>query len=251
MQRRAAITTTVPFTDPAAFIANGVGAGLRRETTPKGAVPFVLSGPVRVSADGAQELRLAAPVTAFFALNLSLQVFVVEFPTTITIFVETGMQNESDDGWQTVDSFSTVVTSPTTTTKLFRGLLRYVRYRVSLNGSTAITFAIQGVAYGAVAGAKSPTVCAGGCGSGGGTNVSGGSRPEEPNGGHVGRGSFGIDKNGNWRWFGGCREAGDAADMYCPVSDACNPNTDGPGTCITLGHICQAAQAARCDTVRR
>lgn len=134
------------LTDPARFTANMAAAPLPRFL--RFAVPFTLTRTVRVTADGAQQLRLAAPVTDFHALTLSLHVYAIEFPTSVTVTVETGMQNESEDGWQTVDTFSTVVASPTTTSKVFVGLLRYVRYRVTLNGTSAITFSIQGVAQG-------------------------------------------------------------------------------------------------------
>lgn len=166
MPRLAATAATLPFTDPVSFTANGAGQNGGGQPTLRFAVPFVLTNPVRVTADGAQALRLAVPVTPFHELNLSLQVYSMVGATTVSVAVETAMQNEDEGGWQTIDTFSGVVTSPTTTVKVFRGLLRYVRYRVSLNGASEITFAVQGVAYGSQSARTSGKQCAGNCGGG-------------------------------------------------------------------------------------
>jgi hypothetical protein len=108
---------------------------------------YITDKPIKVSGAATQDLRLAPDVLGYDELDLMLHVQRMEGGGTLTVTVETAMQNESeDDGWVTVDSFTNVTTANNAEVKNFTEFLRYVRWTLSLSGSTPVaTFTIQGM----------------------------------------------------------------------------------------------------------
>jgi hypothetical protein len=102
--------------------------------------------PVRASATGAQDLRLSKEVGEFHELEIHVRMLNYEGGGAgATILIETGMNQESSDGWITLDTF-TPGTSVTTVRHTVTNPLRYIRWNVSALGggvSPAVTFHIQ------------------------------------------------------------------------------------------------------------
>lgn len=107
--------------------------------TPAMMVPL-MSAPVRLTATGKQELRLAANVSQYNQLDLVLNIYE---GTDVVVRILTGMQTETEDGWQVLDTFAT--TSATfSTKKSFTNPLAFIRWEVTTGGNK--TFLITGVA---------------------------------------------------------------------------------------------------------
>ncbi len=104
------------------------------------------SAPVRVTAAGAQGLRVAREVLDSQELKLVLRLLGMEGSGRVGITIETGTQIETENGWVQVGAFSNVDTVGATTQLTVTGLLRYVRYNVTLLQPTSATFAIDGMA---------------------------------------------------------------------------------------------------------
>jgi hypothetical protein len=105
--------------------------------------------PIRVTATGAQELRLALDLLDLDELDLELQVLRLEGTTpSVTIELQTGMQIESTEGWVSVAAFNAVSTAPNAQKRNFVNLLRFVRWNVTTlsgSGGPAATFLIHGL----------------------------------------------------------------------------------------------------------
>ena len=63
----------------------------------------------------------------------------------VTIAVETAMQNESDDAWVTLDTFTAVTSAPSHELITFTSLMRYVRFRVASISTAPATFTLAGM----------------------------------------------------------------------------------------------------------
>lgn len=128
---------------PGNGMAAPVMAGTRRRPV------MITEVPIRVSATGAQDLRLAVDVLDVDDLDLELQVLRLEGGTpSVTIELQTGMQTESSEGWVTVSAFTAVSTAPGSQKRNFTNLLRYVRWNVTAlsgSGGPAATFLIHGM----------------------------------------------------------------------------------------------------------
>ncbi len=108
--------------------------------------------PIRVTATGAQDLADVLDVLAYDRLDLYLLVYSMEGTSpSVTIKVETSMQNESDDNnlWHEIAAFSAITTSNDSDKQsATSGVLRYIRWRVTAlsgTGTPAATFIIHGV----------------------------------------------------------------------------------------------------------
>jgi hypothetical protein len=102
--------------------------------------------PIRVKGTEAQELRLARDVIAFDLLVLELRILTLDGPagSEIEVALETGMQRESDLGWVALGSFTSVTAAPSAEVKTFEGLLRYVRWTVTVITGDSATFFLCG-----------------------------------------------------------------------------------------------------------
>jgi hypothetical protein len=111
-------------------------------------VPIKLTAvPVRVTQTGGQTLRLARNSLEFTELELVLRVLALEGGARLSISIEAAMQNESETGWVEIAQFSQHASAPATETLTVSGPLLYLRYNVTdLDGGTAATFSIQGIA---------------------------------------------------------------------------------------------------------
>ncbi len=107
-------------------------------------------GPVRVTAVGAQELRLALDVLRYDVLDLELRVLRLEGTSSpdVTIELQTGMSINDPLSWVSDGAFTLVSTSDSAEVKRFENMLRYVRWNVSaLRGTNpAAVFQIRGIA---------------------------------------------------------------------------------------------------------
>ena len=105
--------------------------------------------PIRVTATGAQELRLAQDVQDLDEFDLELRVLRLEGTgPSVVVEVQTGMQTESSEGWVSVASFTSVASAPSTVKRNFVNLLRFIRWNVVTLGGTgtpAATCYISGV----------------------------------------------------------------------------------------------------------
>ncbi len=105
--------------------------------------------PIRVTATGAQDLRLAVDVLDVDELDLELQVLRLEGSgPSVTIEIQTGMQIESSEGWVSVAAFTSVSTAPGSQKRNFPNLLRFVRWNVTAisgSGGPGATFLIHGM----------------------------------------------------------------------------------------------------------
>jgi len=115
--------------------------------------PFTLTHqPIRVTSTPPpptlQPIYLALDVSAFDILDIELGIIGLEGTGTgVTVNVWTGMQNQVDDGWLALSTFSTMTAADTFAKQTFQGgFLKYLRWRVdSLGGYTATTFYIRGM----------------------------------------------------------------------------------------------------------
>ena len=109
----------------------------------------VASDPVRVSAVGAQDLRLALDVLDYDVLDLELRILRLEgtMSPDVTIEIQTGMQTQSAIGWVTLDTFNRATASDTSELRHFGNALRYIRWNVTAITGTnpAATFQIRGI----------------------------------------------------------------------------------------------------------
>ena len=113
------------------------------------------TGPTRVTATGAQDVKEVPQVTAYKGFDLLLQVYELSGSTLeLTVKVETSMQNLSDaDGLWTTVLTSADVTASNKSVAFTSGsgrLLRYVRWAIELYAASAVavgaTFDITGMA---------------------------------------------------------------------------------------------------------
>ena len=109
------------------------------------AVEFTLTGPVRVSAAKAQDLKDALDVSGFENADSLLGVLGITGAGSATIDIITGMQNENEDGWVTAVTFTAVTASNTWEQKRAGPLLKYIRFDVTALTMTDITFQINGI----------------------------------------------------------------------------------------------------------
>lgn len=98
------------------------------------AVIQLMSSPVRVTAATTQDLRLSTPVLQFNELQLLLQVFE---GSSVAVTIITGTQTDTEDGWVTLDTF-TSTTAPNSTMKTFTSPLPYIRWKVTSSGNATI-----------------------------------------------------------------------------------------------------------------
>jgi hypothetical protein len=117
--------------------------------------------------DAAQPLWTVVDVSGYDILDLELGVFFLSGRVTARVFIETSMQNQSDEApsgpgsgdWQVAAQFPQEVVGAANAIpkpqwqKLnvacgegSRGFLKYVRWRVNLNREGAVTFFIRGMA---------------------------------------------------------------------------------------------------------
>lgn len=109
------------------------------------------TGPTRVTATGAQDVKEVPQVTAYKGFDLLLQVYELSGSTLeLTVKVETSMQNLSNDStlWQTVGTFTMVTTAnKTVALSITSGVLQYVRWYATIHANTtSATFDVTGVA---------------------------------------------------------------------------------------------------------
>ncbi len=98
--------------------------------------------PVRLTATGAQDLRLAPEVGDFHELDVSYRL--LEGASGASLKLETGMSTDSTDGWVDLGSAFTGTAAPYATKQTITNPLRYVRWNVTtLGGGSAVTFFIQ------------------------------------------------------------------------------------------------------------
>ncbi len=98
--------------------------------------------PVRVTATGGQDLRLAQEVGDFHELDVSYRL--LEGSGTVSLKLETGMQTDSTDGWVDLGSAFTGTAAPYATKQTITNPLRFVRWNLTnLGGGAGVTFLIQ------------------------------------------------------------------------------------------------------------
>jgi hypothetical protein len=109
---------------------------------------YLTDKPVRVTAAQKQDLRLALDVLDFDELDLMLHVQRLDGTSpSLSLSLETSMQNESEDGWLTAVTYTSVTSANTAEVKNITQFLRYLRWTATLggSGSPAVTFTIQGM----------------------------------------------------------------------------------------------------------
>jgi len=143
--------TRTPFGRTLAVRMSARG-GERHETNDERAIrmgcwaPIELTEyPVKVTAVGAQELRLALDTTGADELDLELRALRL-VGTSLTVDVETNMQNETDNGWISLALSASISSAPFATVRSVKRFLRFVRWRVTAFNATEAFFMIHGVA---------------------------------------------------------------------------------------------------------
>ena len=106
-----------------------------------GAIIPLMSAPVRVTAATKQELRLAVPVSQYNQLDFLLNIYE---GTNVAVKIITGMQTQSEDGWQDLGSFSATLDATNSEKQSFSNPLAFIRWHVTSSGNA--TFLITGVA---------------------------------------------------------------------------------------------------------
>lgn len=96
--------------------------------------------PVRVTANVAQDLRLALEVGDFHELDVSYRL--IEGNSSVSVKLETGMQTDSTDGWVDLGSAFTGTGAPYATKQTITNPLRFIRWNCTNFGANA-TFFIQ------------------------------------------------------------------------------------------------------------
>ncbi len=96
--------------------------------------------PIRNTGATTQELRLAVDVSAYDELDLLLTMYE---GSSIQVEVLTGMQIETEEGWVSAGTFSTISAQGETKLNL-KNFLRYVRW--DQNTAGAATFMVNGIA---------------------------------------------------------------------------------------------------------
>lgn len=109
------------------------------------------SAPTRVTATTTQAAKDALDVLAYSAAELYLLVYEVSGASPVVIVtIETSMQNVSENSalWKTIATFTGITASNTIDTQsITSGILRYIRYKITLNGAiTGATFELSGIA---------------------------------------------------------------------------------------------------------
>ena len=113
----------------------------KRKAIPMATIVKLTNGPVRVTAAGKQDLRLAVDLQAFDEVDFA---FTVYEGSSVAGKIITSMNADDDvEGW--VDAGAFAATSATGTDKEnFKNLLRYVRWEITSSGNA--TFSITGMA---------------------------------------------------------------------------------------------------------
>lgn len=107
--------------------------------------------PKRVTATTTQPASDAIEALGFGSIDLFLLVYEASgSPASVTVTIETSMQNAADDAvlWKTIGTFAAISSSNSSDVQsITSGILRYVRYKVTLSANTtAATFDLSGVA---------------------------------------------------------------------------------------------------------
>lgn len=100
------------------------------------------------SVNTVQNLSQAVDVSRHDQLDLLLHVVgIVGSASTFTVSIISGMTLETEDGWPTLASFSSVTTVNGVATLNVPRLFRYVRWKVTaLEGATSVSFTVRGMA---------------------------------------------------------------------------------------------------------
>lgn len=99
---------------------------------------------VTVSAEGPASLKQTLDVTGYDDVDLVLLVLKITASASVTIRIETSMQQSL--GWVSLGSFTAVTTEGTPEKVRFSGVLRYLRWNVtSLTASASATFLLEGM----------------------------------------------------------------------------------------------------------
>lgn len=117
-----------------------------------GQIVTLTDKPVRVTlVTDAQELRLATDVLEFDEIDFVLLALAVEGTASpsITIALDTGMQIDSTNGWNSPAAFAFAAKTASNSSEIknFKNFGRFLRWKVSAISGTnpALTFIIQGV----------------------------------------------------------------------------------------------------------
>ncbi len=105
--------------------------------------------PQRVSATGAQALTQAIDVSGYRVLDLILSVYAQTGTSpTLDVGVYTSMQIDNEDAWGLLGTFTQVTSANQHQLKSLTGVLKYIRYYVTVGGSASptVTFEIRGYA---------------------------------------------------------------------------------------------------------
>ena len=104
---------------------------------------YLTEKPVRITAAGKQDLRLAVDVGNVDEADLLL---VLYEGTDVDVKVTTGMQLDTDVGWVTLVTF-TRLSAVNSEKKHLVEMLRYIRWEITFGGaSTNATFMLSGIA---------------------------------------------------------------------------------------------------------
>ncbi len=105
--------------------------------------------PVRLTAATSQQLKDALDVSAYDRADVLLWVAAIEGTAspTATVRILTGMQVESENGWVVAGTFTAVTASNTALALAITGLLKYMRWELSVLGGTgpSVTFVVSGM----------------------------------------------------------------------------------------------------------
>ncbi len=101
----------------------------------------LMSAPVQVTAATKQDLRLAVNVSQYNQLDLLLNVYQ---GTDVAVKILTGMQTDSEDGWQELGAFAATLDAGNSEKKSMTNPLAFIRWQVTSSGTATIF--ITGVA---------------------------------------------------------------------------------------------------------
>lgn len=107
--------------------------------------------PKRVTATTTQPASDAIEALGFKSVDLFLLVYEASgSPASVTVSIETSMQNAADDAvlWKTIGTFAAISASNSSDViSITSGILKYIRYKVTLTvNTTGATFDLSGVA---------------------------------------------------------------------------------------------------------
>jgi hypothetical protein len=99
---------------------------------------------IYVDASTSQPLREAEDVGAYDALDVLLQVAAVTGSGNVVVEIITGMTTDDEASWLTAGTF-TAMTGTGVQKIHVTGLLRYMRWKVTLSGFTNVSLVIRGM----------------------------------------------------------------------------------------------------------